>query len=41
VNRKVRGAAEQALAREIFERREKEDPARTPKHKALGLEEIL
>ena len=41
VNRKIRGAAEQALARETFERREKEDTARTPKHKALGLEETL
>jgi hypothetical protein len=41
VNREICAAAEQERAREIFERREKEDPARTPKHKALGLEEIL
>ncbi len=41
VNRKICGAAEQALVREVFERREKEDTARTPKHKALGPEEIL
>ena len=41
VNRKICGAAEQALVREVFECREKEDTARTPKHKALGPEEIL